>query len=127
MRWDPAWLAGRELAERRALRLPPAVTLAQVVGPRTVLVEALGEGGGVDLQAAVPELERLGPLPVRGDGAGPLSKRAGSEAAPRVQVMLRAPVGRRVALADALAAVRAQRSARKEPESVTVRMDPRDV
>ncbi|MEY3734623.1 MAG: hypothetical protein RL347_1982, partial [Actinomycetota bacterium] len=32
IRWDPAWLAARELAERRELGLPPAVRSATVTG-----------------------------------------------------------------------------------------------
>ncbi len=114
VRWDPAWLADRELGERAELALPPTVTMAQLVGPRAALAEALGHGE-VD-----PAVERLGPLPfpVRGTGSG---------ADPSlVQVLLRAPLEHRPHLAASLAAMRAGRSARKEKDSVSVRMDPVD-
>ena len=32
LRWDPAWFAARELAERRELGFPPAVRMASVTG-----------------------------------------------------------------------------------------------
>ena len=109
VRWDPAWLASRELAERVELSLPPAVTMAQVVGPRGALVAAL-EG------ASLPSrVDRLGPLPFRAPTpvAGP----------PLAQVLLRVPRRQHDDLAHRLAALRAERSARKEPETVSVRMD----
>jgi len=109
VRWDPAWLASRELAERVELALPPTVTMAQVVGPRGPLVAALEA-------ASLPStVERLGPLPFRGPTptAGP----------PLAQVLLRVPRPQHDELAHHLAALRAERSARKEPESVSVRMD----
>ncbi len=115
VRWDPAWLASRELAERTELALPPAVTMAQVVGARAVVSAALE-------QADLGEVERLGPLPFRParpglDGAG------GSDAAPLVQVLLRVPRAEHPRLARGLAALRAGRSARKETDPVSVRMD----
>jgi primosomal protein N' (replication factor Y) (superfamily II helicase) len=109
VRWDPAWLASRELAERVELSLPPAVTMAQVVGPRGPLVAALE---GASLPSTV---ERLGPLPFRAPTpvAGP----------PLAQVLLRVPRRQHNDLAHHLAGLRAERSARKEPETVSVRMD----
>ena len=108
VRWDPTWLASRELAERVELALPPTVTMAQVVGPRGPLVSALEA-------ASLPStVERLGPLPFRAPTptAGPSL----------VQVLLRVPRPQHDELAHHLAALRAERSARKEPESVSVRM-----
>jgi primosomal protein N' (replication factor Y) len=107
VRWDPAWLASRELAERVELALPPAVTMAQVVGPRTPLVAA------VDAAGLPSTVERLGPLPY-----GPTPPASG----PLVQVLLRVPRDQHAELAARLAAMRAERSARKEAESVSVRM-----
>jgi primosomal protein N' (replication factor Y) len=117
VRWDPAWLAERELTDRAELSLPPAVTMAQVIGPRAAVSRAL-DHGEVD-----PGVERLGPLPFRparpaGPGDGPDE--------PLVQVLLRTPVERGPELAASLAAMRAGRSARKEQETVAVRMDPVD-
>ncbi len=117
VRWDPAWLAGRELAERAELALPPAVTMAQLVGPRAAVTEAVGR---IDLGPAV---QRLGPLPYRRARAEAHTGRVGAGATPDVQVLLKVPREQRAALAAALAAMRAERSARKDPESVMVRMD----
>lgn len=117
VRWDPAWLAGRELAERTDLALPPAVTMAQVVGPRSAVTEAVGR---VDLG---PAIQRLGPLPWRRPHAEAHTGLVGAGATPDVQVLFKVPREQRAALAAALAAMRAERSARKEPESVMVRMD----
>ena len=58
-----------------------------------------------------PTVDRLGPLPVADDA---------------VRMLLRAPLEQRPALAAALVAMKAVRSARKEKASVQVRMDPRD-
>ena len=110
VRWDPAWLASRELAEREELALPPTVTMAQLVGPRAAVLSAwpLPDLDGV---------ERLGPLPYRSPRSGdPVT------GAPLVQVLLRAPRDRHARLASQLAALRAERSARKDPESLMVRM-----
>jgi primosomal protein N' (replication factor Y) len=83
--------------------------MAQVVGQRGPLVAALEA-------ASLPStVERLGPLPFRGSTptAGP----------PLAQVLLRVPRPQHDELAHHLAALRAERSARKEPESLSVRMD----
>lgn len=123
VRWDPGWLAERELADRVELRLPPAVAMAQVVGPGAAVRKAL-DHGEVD-----PSVDRLGPLPFRArQPGGPRSGAAANVVAEEllVQVLLRAPVDRGPALAASLAAMRAGRSARKEKDSVAVRMDPVD-
>jgi len=123
VRWDPTWLAERELADRAELSLPPVVTMAQVIGPRAAVSRAL-DHGEVD-----PGLERLGPLPFRARQPGGHRSGAAANAVaeePLVQVLLRAPVDRGPALAASLAAMRAGRSARKEKDSVAVRMDPVD-
>jgi len=130
VRWDPAWLAARELEERETLALPPAAVLAQVVGPRAAVLAALAKG---DFD---PSVERLGPLPFRRrtasrppvgapTGAPYDAAPAGGESGePLVQVLLRTTRAQAPSLALALQAVRAGRSARKEPDSVLVRMDP---
>ena len=105
VRWDPAWFAGRELAERRELALPPTVALAAVTGDRRAVEAALR------LAHLPVEAEQLGPLPVADD---------------TVRVLVRAPLEQRPALAAALVAMKAVRSARKDKASVQVRMDPRD-
>lgn len=113
VRWDPAGLAARELAERRELRLPPTVAMAQLVGPRPALTHALDGLETHDL----PDLERLGPLPFRG-----VWRASQPAEEPPVQVMLRAPLAARPALTAALVALQAGRSARKEPDGLHVRM-----
>ncbi len=103
IRWDPAGAAVRELGERRALRFPPAVRMAALVGSAAALAELL---------AAVPEAARrdvLGPVP-----AGEDSER----------LLLRVPLGAGAQLASALAAASAVRSAKKG-EPVRIELDPR--
>lgn len=155
VRWDPAWLAGRELDERTELGLPPAVVMAQLVGDRAVVQAALDGIDGSQLEA----VDRLGPLPFRprtgsrpglgsegrpsahpdvqlgldpgvdlGAGPGRMSPPGDRRSGDgsMVQVLLRAPLTRGPGLARSLAAVRAGRSARKETEPLQVRMDPVD-
>jgi primosomal protein N' (replication factor Y) len=105
VRWDPSWFAGRELAERRELALPPTVAMAAVTGDRRAVEAA------VRLAHLPAEVDQLGPLPVADDA---------------VRVLVRAPLDQRPAVAAALVAMKAVRSARKEKASVQVRMDPRD-
>ena len=63
--------------------LPPAMTMAQVVGPRGPLVAA------VDAAGLGPTVERLGPLPFRSPTAGQSSPTTGGP--PLAQVLLRVP------------------------------------
>src|SRR6185295_13744249 len=39
LRWDPAWLAARELAERRELGFPPAARIASLTGTPDAVAE----------------------------------------------------------------------------------------
>ena len=119
VRWDPAWFAARELAERVELSLPPTVRMAQLVGSRHALQDALERS---DLPA---DIERLGPLPLS-PGTGLRSGGPASGADDRLQVLLRSPLAEGAQLSAALVAMRAVRSARKERETVTVRVDPAD-
>jgi primosomal protein N' (replication factor Y) len=106
VRWDPAWFAERELADRRELSLPPTVAMAAVTGERRAVQGALR-------QAELPaEVERLGPLPVSDDS---------------VRVLLRVPLDHGAQLWRALAAMKAVRSARKEAAGIQVRVDPPDL
>jgi primosomal protein N' (replication factor Y) len=138
VRWDPAWFVARELAERAELSLPPTVRMAQLVGSRLAIRRAVESAGLAD------SVERLGPLPLVPSGppgppgppgrSGPSGKglaapalgAAGEkgEAAPRVQLLLRARLGDGPALTAALTHMKAARSARKEREPVGVRVDP---
>jgi primosomal protein N' (replication factor Y) len=106
VRWDPAWLAERELADRRELSLPPTVAMAAVTGERRAVEAAMR-------QAALPtEVERLGPLPVSAES---------------VRVLLRVPLDHAPQLSAALAAMKAVRSARKEAAGIHVRVNPPDL
>ena len=64
IRWDPRGYADRELAERAALHLPPAVRIAQLTGPALATLEvadAMADELGDML------LRRSGPLPGPGE------------------------------------------------------------
>ena len=105
VRWRPEWLAARELEERTSLRLPPAVRMAALTGTPTALA---------DLRATVhlPEIaEILGPVPAGGDGA-------------QERMVIRVPRRDGNALATALKAAFAVRSARKADEPLKVELDP---
>lgn len=108
LRWDPGWLAARELAERRALGFPPAVRVATVTGP----------------PAGVAELLAAARLPAGADVLGPvpLSTQDGHERA-----VVRAPRACGRALAAALHAAAGVRSARKAPVPVRIQLDPLDL
>jgi primosomal protein N' (replication factor Y) len=126
VRWDPVWFAARELSERVELRLPPAVRMAQLVGPRVAVQHAVEMAGLAD------SVEQLGPLPWVPAGAvvagGPAVAASGKDAgaAPRIQLLLRVGLDDGPALTAALTRMKAVRSARKEREQVSVRVDPMD-
>lgn len=149
VRWDPAGLAARELAERTELGLPPASRAATVTGSR-VAVEALlarvvvggllvlgpvpVPAGGTTVGAGDPAGQRgrgrtrpgtLGPTgPGRAASAGP--GRAVPAEGPEVTVraVLRVPRAEGGELARALAAALALRSARREDGQLRVVLDP---
>jgi primosomal protein N' (replication factor Y) len=103
VRWDPAGLAARELAERRELRLPPSVRVASVTGTADAVADLLAA-------ATLPdEMELLGPVPAPDD---------------RERMLVRVPRSAGRALATALHAAAGVRSARKAREPVRVQIDP---
>jgi primosomal protein N' (replication factor Y) len=102
VRWDPGGFAARELAERTSARLPPAVRLASLTGPRAAVRELLDD---LELPAAA---ETFGPVPVDDDS---------------VRAVLRGPHTAAAALSEALRAGQARRSARKLV-TVRVQVDP---
>lgn len=102
VRWAPEWLAERELTDRGELRLPPSSWMGSVTGPRRAVTEAADQLAGVG--------ELIGPIP----GDDPAQHR----------LFLRVPLEQGSVAAQALAAVRATRSARKaEPVTVRVGVD----
>ena len=126
VRWDPDWFAARELAERVELSLPPAVRMAQLVGPRVAVQRAVEVAGLAD------SVEQLGPLPwvPVGTVAGwPAAGASGGDAgsAPKIQLLLRVGLDDGPALTAALTRMKAVRSARKERENRSVsEVDPMD-
>ena len=121
VRWDPVGFAERELAERAELRFPPAVRMATVTGSSAAVAEFVGSVGLPDAA------EVLGPVPVE-----PGSSANGAEhaAEPRERALIRIPRADGLALARALHAAQAARSARKDgvgPKAVRVQLDPAEV
>ena len=143
IRWDPVTHADRELAEREALRFPPAVRMAALSGPGRAVAELLA--------AAVlpPEADVLGPIPLDGAGVGPaeqerpVKSEVSAEADEdnefigkqepdgvpdqQVRVLVRVPRSASMALAAALQAAQGVRSARKDAGAVRVQLDPAEL
>ncbi|ADG74751.1 primosomal protein N' (replication factor Y) - superfamily II helicase-like protein [Cellulomonas flavigena DSM 20109] len=114
VRWDPAWLASRELDERAELLLPPTVRVAAVTGARDAVAALVAR---VD----TPGVQVLGPVPL------PSDDQRGRALDPEVRTLLRVPPGDGAALARAVAASAAIRSARREGGAVRVQLDPVDL
>jgi primosomal protein N' (replication factor Y) (superfamily II helicase) len=112
VRWDPAWLAERELADRRELGFPPVTRIAALSGSPAALTEFLGALRLPD------DADLLGPVPE--------PPRPGQEGE-RERYLVRVPRQHGVALAHALTEVQGVRSARKVPEHVRVQLDPLDL
>jgi primosomal protein N' (replication factor Y) len=112
VRWDPAGYAERELAERMELRFPPAVRMAALTGQPGAARDLLSV-------ARLPEPhELLGPVPMAAEPG-----RVGD--APPERMLVRVPRSEGAALAAALHAAAATRSARKAPDAVRIELDPR--
>jgi primosomal protein N' (replication factor Y) (superfamily II helicase) len=120
IRWDPVRFSERELAERAELGFPPAVRMAAVSGTSAAVAELLS---AVSLPA---EAEVLGPVPVEPHTAGP-GPAASGDAEPQERVLIRVPRSGGAALAQALHAAQAVRSARKDGGGVRVQLDPAEV
>jgi primosomal protein N' (replication factor Y) len=132
IRWDPVTHAEQELAERTALGFPPAVRMAALTGPAAAVREVLSA-------AALPErADVLGPVPVRdhpvrdshvrdtpGRGVAPGEGIAPGEEP--VRVLIRVPRSGGLALATALRAAQAVRSARKDAGLVRLQLDPAEL
>jgi primosomal protein N' (replication factor Y) (superfamily II helicase) len=110
VRWDPVWHASQELAARTELGFPPAVRMASVDGSPKALAAFLDE---LKLPASG---EVLGPVPI-GE-----PDRDGNTKKERALVRATRAEGR--ALSAALTTAQHARTARKEPDSIRVRLDP---
>ena len=129
VRWDPAWLAERELAERAQLGLPPAQRVARLTGSRRALESALAQ---LEQDGLPPGAQVLGPVPVtptahRAVAPPPREADAPARTPADHHALVRVPPAATLELTRALIALKAVRSARKEPEVVTVRVDPLDL
>ncbi|WP_373995737.1 primosome assembly protein PriA [Streptomyces sp. NP160] len=130
VRWDPAWHASRELAERRELGLPPGAAFARLDGPAVAVDALLAALHQADpaLAGLPPHAEVLGPTPLEPDRrAAREGDDGGLAAVPRAFALVRVPLAERQALAKALQGAVAVRSARKEAGSVRVQLDPEHV
>lgn len=129
LRWSPQWYAERELSERQAARLPPAVRLATAEGPRTAVEEL------IQLAELPADAEVFGPVPLdeQADGVDELPTGAevsggpADDAEPTVRMVVRAPIRAGAALARALQRGQGVRSARKAVGHVRVRISPRQL
>jgi primosomal protein N' (replication factor Y) len=112
VRWDPGWLAERELADRRELAFPPVTRIASLSGsPASIaeFLEAFRMPEGADLLGPVPEPPRPG------------------QEGERERYLVRVPRSEGLALAHALVEVQGVRSAKKATEHVRVQLDPLDL
>jgi len=117
VRWDPATHAERELAERRELRFPPAVSMASVAGPADAVKGLLSA-------VRLPEgAEVLGPVPVAADGA----QGYGESDQENLRFLIRAPRPAAAAMMTALRSGQGLRSARKDAGSVRLQLDPAEL
>ncbi|GAB3285367.1 primosomal protein N' [Sinomonas notoginsengisoli] len=107
VRWDPAGFAGRELALRRELGLPPAVRIAAVTGALGDVEALLAEAGET---VSLPGIRVAGP--VDGDPA---------------QALVFFPITMGPAVTRGLRAVRTSLAARRSAGPVTLRVDAPDV
>ncbi|MGH3248461.1 MAG: primosome assembly protein PriA, partial [Trebonia sp.] len=110
VRWDPVTFAERDLAERVELGFPPAARMAAVSGEPAAVASVI--------RSLDATFEILGPVPLE-QPAQP--GQAGDD---QVRALVRAPRARGGALAKALQAAQAGRSARKEGGGVRVQLDP---
>jgi primosomal protein N' (replication factor Y) len=115
--WSPDRFAEREYAERLEARLPPGARLASLEGPAGAVADLLAH-------ARLPQpVEVLGPVPIEEPGQSPIDAGDAAEE-PRVRTIVRTPLAAGAALATALRAAAATRSAAKAPGSVRIRLDP---
>lgn len=121
LRWDAPGYASRELALRKELKLPPAVRVASVTGPRADVVH-FSESLGSELdQEGVAPLRSAGPAPVQLYAAG------SAEADADVRTLFFIPYGDAAAVTHAMRAVKAANAAKRTSGPVQLRLDGVDV
>jgi primosomal protein N' (replication factor Y) len=124
IRWDPVNFSERELAERAELGFPPAVRMASVTGASDAVADFVGSVGLPD------QAEVLGPVPADSfpaRSAGRQPAEPGNLPEPHQRALIRIGRGEGLALARALHAAQATRSARKDGAAVRVQLDPAEV
>jgi primosomal protein N' (replication factor Y) len=112
IRWDPVGYSERELGDRAELGFPPAVRMASVTGSADAVASLLS--------SMAPGFEVLGPVAI--DRIGP-----SADEEEQARALIRVPRAQGAALARALHAAQAARSARKEGGGVRVQLDPAEV
>ena len=143
IRWDPGTHAERELAEREALRFPPAVRMAALSGPERAVAGLLAAAalppeadvlGPIELDADALEQDRQKATVRTGVAAGVnegnefnVDSGADDALGPQVRALVRVPRSASMPLAAALRAAQAVRSARKDPGPVRVQLDPAEL
>jgi primosomal protein N' (replication factor Y) (superfamily II helicase) len=110
IRWDPVSFSERELAERAELGFPPAVRMAAITGSPAAVAEFVGSA------ELPPRADVLGPVPI-----------GGVDPSEESRTLIRIPRLDGLALARALHAAQAHRSARKDGAAVRVQLDPAEV
>lgn len=128
VRWDPSGHAARELAERAALRLPPAAHVVALDGPRDAVRGFLARA------ELPPQAEVIGPTPVRGSVREPAPEADGPVQAAllepdgerEVRALVRSPWAVAPAVVAAVAAVAGARAARRET-MVRIHVEPSEV
>ena len=129
LRWDPAGYAGRELALRQELQLPPAVRVASVTGGRTA-VGHFTEAVQQRLAAQGTALRVAGPAPLVLPAAG--TGRSVRTSGPReygedVRTLLFIPYAQAADVTAVLRAVKAAAAAKRSDDPVQLRLDGVDV
>ena len=109
LRWQPRWLAEREVEDRAAVHLPPAARVAAVSGIPAAVHDFVDD---LELPAGA---EILGPVP------DPSASRDGVAAE---RILIRVPRRAGGELATALKNGVSQRSARKAADPIRVALDP---
>jgi primosomal protein N' (replication factor Y) len=115
IRWDPVTFAERDLTERAELGFPPATRMAAVSGEPDAVASVIAGLDGA--------FEVLGPVPVE-DAAPRTAQQAAGPPGSQVRALVRASRAEGAALARALQAAQAGRSARKEGGGARVQLDP---
>ncbi|MET7418302.1 primosomal protein N' [Dactylosporangium sp. NPDC005555] len=106
VRFDPGWLAARELADRRELGFPPVMRMASLTGTPAAVADLLAAAN------LPPGAEVLGPVPAA-DGQERMLVRTGRSAGRALALALRSAAG--------------LRSARRAADPVRVQVDPLDL